>query len=111
MLVLTLLSEVGPDDAPTRIRAGSHRDVAQVLGPERVELAEMGRIVDSASAARPVSRATGEPGDMYVLHPFTVHAADEHRGTTPRFMAQSPVVLTSPLTPASSSALARVWDT
>ena len=41
---------------------------------------------------------------MYVVHPFTVHAADEHRGRTPRFMAQAPVVLTSPLTPASSSA-------
>lgn len=38
------------------------------------------------------------------------HAADEHRGTTPRFMAQSPVVLTSPLTPASSSPLACVWE-
>ncbi|KUH87607.1 MULTISPECIES: phytanoyl-CoA dioxygenase family protein [unclassified Mycobacterium] len=111
VLVLTLLSDVGPDDAPTRIRVGSHRDVAHVLGPEPVELAEMGRIVDAASAARPVIHATGEPGDMYVLHPFTVHAADEHRGTKPRFMAQSPVVLTSPLTPASSSALARVWDT
>ncbi|BBY83855.1 hypothetical protein MPUL_50130 [Mycolicibacterium pulveris] len=34
----------------------------------------------------------------------------EHRGTTPRFMAQSPVVLTSPLTPASSSPLACVWE-
>ena len=34
---------------------------------------------------------------MYVVHPFTVHAADVHRGRTPRFMAQAPVVLTSPL--------------
>jgi hypothetical protein len=73
-------------------------------------MAEMGRIVDDASAKRAVVYATGEPGDMYVLHPFTVHAADEHRGRTPRFMAQAPVVLTSPLTPASSSPLARVWE-
>jgi hypothetical protein len=109
-LVLTLLSEVGPHDAATRIRAGSHRDVAHVLGSDRVELAEMGRLVDEASAERPVVQATGEPGDVYVVHPFTVHAADEHRGRTPRFMAQGPVVLTSPLTPASSSPLARVWE-
>ena len=98
-------------DAPTRIRAGSHRDVASVLGPDPVGMAEMGRIVDDASAQRPVVHATGEPGDMYLLHPFTVHAADEHRGRTPRFMAQSPVVLTAPLTPATSSSLGCVWDT
>jgi len=110
VLLLTLLSEVSVDDAPTRIRAGSHRDVAQVLGPDPVESAEMGRLVDEASADRDVILAIGEPGDMYLVHPFTVHAADEHRGSTPRFMAQAPVVLTSPLTPTSSSPLARVWE-
>jgi hypothetical protein len=57
-----------------------------------------------------VVHATGEPGDMYIVHPFTAHAADEHRGSAPRFMAQSPVVLTSPITPASSNPLARVWE-
>ncbi len=110
VLVLTLLSEVGANDAPTRIRAGSHRDVARVLGTDPLGLAEMGRLVDDASAARPVVHATGQPGDMYVVHPFTAHAADVHRGATPRFMAQAPVVLTSPLTPASSSPLASVWE-
>jgi hypothetical protein len=110
VLLLTLLSDVGPNDAPTRIRAGSHHDVARVLGPDPVELVEMGRLVDEASADRAVVHATGEPGDMYVVHPFTVHAADEHRGTTPRFMAQAPIVLTAPLTPASSSPLACVWE-
>ncbi|BBZ16765.1 phytanoyl-CoA dioxygenase family protein [Mycolicibacterium gadium] len=110
VLMLTLLSEVGPDDAPTRIRAGSHRDLARVLGPDPVTFAEMGRLVDEVSAHRPVVHATGRPGDMFLVHPFTVHAADEHRGRTPRFMAQGPVVLTSPLTPASSSPLARVWE-
>jgi hypothetical protein len=110
VLLLTLLSEVSVADAPTRIRVGSHHDVARVLGPDPVELAEMGRLVDEASAGRAVVHATGEPGDMYLVHPFTVHAADEHRGSTPRFMAQAPVMLTSPLTPTSSSPLARVWE-
>lgn len=110
VLLLTLLSEVGLDDAPTRIRVGSHRDVARVLGPAPVQLADMGRLVDEASAERSVVYATGKPGDMYLLHPFTVHAADEHRGRTPRFMAQAPVQLADPLTPASSSPLARVWE-
>ncbi len=110
VLLLTLLSDVGADDAPTRIRVGSHRDVARVLGTDPLSFEDMGRVVDEASAARPVVHATGRPGDMYVVHPFTVHAADVHRGATPRFMAQSPVVLTSALTPASSSPMAGVWE-
>jgi hypothetical protein len=109
VLVLTLLSEVGVHDAPTRIRVGSHRDLAGVLGAEQLDLEEMGQVVDEASAGRPVCLATGHPGDMYVVHPFTAHAADEHRGHTPRFMAQAPVMLTSPLTPGSASPLARVF--
>jgi len=95
-LLLTLLSEVTIDDAPTRIRAGSHRDVAAVLGEEPLDAVSAGPLVDAASADRPVTHATGSPGDMYLVHPFTVHAADEHRGRTPRFMAQAPVLLTRP---------------
>ena len=110
VLLLTLLSEVGPDDAPTRIRAGSHRDVARVLGPDALDPFVAGPIVDAASASRPVHRATGAPGDMYVLHPFTVHAADEHRGRTPRFMAQAPIMLTSPVEPGAATPLASVFD-
>jgi hypothetical protein len=110
LLLLTLLSDVGPDDAPTRIRAGSHYDVARALPDKPIALAEMGRIVEEASAPRPVAYATGEPGDMYIVHPFTAHAADEHRGRTPRFMAQAPVMLTTALTPASSGPLACVWE-
>jgi Phytanoyl-CoA dioxygenase (PhyH) len=106
VLLLTLLSDVGIDDAPTRIRAGSHRDVAALLDDTVLQPTEAGPMVDEVSADRPVRYATGQPGDMYVVHPFTVHAADEHRGRTPRFMAQSPVMLTAPLEPASSSPLA-----
>ena len=111
VLLLTLLSEVGDDDAPTRIRAGSHRDVGAVLGADALDPMAAGPLVDEASAGRPVRRATGGPGDMYIVHPFTVHAADEHRGREPRFMAQGPVMLTSPVTPATSGPLGCVWDT
>ena len=38
---------------------------------------------------RKVALATGEAGDVYLCHPFLVHAASwPHRGATPRFMAQ-----------------------
>ena len=68
---------------------------------------EAGPILDAASADRPVAYATGLPGDMYLLHPLTVHAADGHRGTRPRFMSQGPVFLKEPVAPGEGNALAR----
>ena len=32
--------------------------------------------------------ATGEAGTVYLCHPFLVHAAQRHRGSRPRFVAQ-----------------------
>ncbi|WP_157253649.1 phytanoyl-CoA dioxygenase family protein [Nonomuraea typhae] len=107
MLLLILLSEVGPDDAPTRVRAGSHRDAFAVLGEEALEHTEAGPLVEAASRERPVVHATGEPGDVYLLHPYTVHAADEHRGTRPRFMSQGPVMLKRAVTGQSDTLLDR----
>ncbi|MGW6495806.1 phytanoyl-CoA dioxygenase family protein [Nonomuraea angiospora] len=107
MLLLVLLSEVGPDDAPTRIRIGSHRDAAAALAGRVLDPSEAGPLVDAASSHRPLAYATGRPGDIYLVHPLTVHAADEHRGDEPRFMAQTPVFLTEPVTPEGGNALAQ----
>ncbi|MGV0835205.1 phytanoyl-CoA dioxygenase family protein [Mycolicibacterium thermoresistibile] len=98
LLLLTLLSDVGPDDAPTRIRVGSHRIAAAALPVDSIDHLEAGRLVDATTVDCPVVGATGQPGDMYLLHPLTVHAADIHRGEVPRFMAQTPIPLTEPLT-------------
>jgi hypothetical protein len=107
MLLLVLLSDVGDDDAPTRIRVGSQRDALGVLGEQVLDPFKAGPLLDAASADRPTAYATGQPGDMYLVHPLTVHAADEHRGTRPRFMAQMPVFLTAPVAPGEGNALAR----
>jgi Phytanoyl-CoA dioxygenase (PhyH) len=107
LLLLTVLSEVGPADAPTRIRVGSQRDAAAVLAGRTLSGVEAGPLADAASAHRPVVYATGRPGDMYLLHPLTVHAADEHRGGEPRFMGQTPVFLAAPVTAGDGNALAR----
>ncbi len=108
MLVLLLLSEVGADDAPTRIRVGSQRDVAGVLPVgEVLDPFVAGPLVDEASQGRPLAFATGVPGDAYLVHPFTVHAAQAHAGTRPRFMAQFPVPLTAPLDAGAGTPLAR----
>ncbi|MER5466172.1 phytanoyl-CoA dioxygenase [Streptomyces sp. NPDC002668] len=94
LLMLFLFSEVGESDAPTRIRIGSHHDMPALLAPygeEGVSIMEIGPAIDAASAHRGTVCATGRPGDVYLCHPFLVHAAQPHHGTRPRFMAQPPL--------------------
>jgi Phytanoyl-CoA dioxygenase (PhyH) len=108
LLLLVLFSEVGDDDAATRILVGSHRDVPRVVAPA----GEEGMAFSPPATLRiedyPLARATGSPGDVYLCHPFLVHAADRHRGTEPRFMAQpglpwhgSPATLDGPIADSS----------
>lgn len=95
LLMLFLFSDVGEEDAPTRIRTGSHKDMARFLEPA----GEAGRArmyLEHMGADRPQALATGEAGTVYLCHPFLVHAAQKHRGLTPRFMAQPPLDLAEP---------------
>ncbi len=95
LLMLFLLSEIGPDDAPTRLRAGSHLDVARRLAPAGdagLSLRELVATGFAESAHRPEVLVTGEPGTVYLCHPFVVHAAQPHRGRSPRFLAQPPLL-------------------
>jgi hypothetical protein len=97
LLMLFLFSDVGEDDAPTLIRAGSHVDIARMLAPageEGLSLGELARNGFAESAARPEVPATGPAGTVYLCHPFLVHSAQPHRGTRPRFMAQPPLLPT-----------------
>lgn len=104
LLMLFLFSEVGPDDAPTLVRVGSHLDVPKVLEPAGdgglpwMDLCEQVVLI---SATRAVERATGSPGDVYLCHPFLVHSGSAHRGDTPRFMAQPPLRPVGDLDPFS----------
>ena len=41
--------------------------------------------------ARQEALATGKAGTVYLCHPFIVHAAQDHHGTSPKFMAQPPL--------------------
>jgi hypothetical protein len=97
--MLFLFSEVGDKDAPTRIRVGSHWEVAKILqafgqqGLSFMELAERLPYFGSSSEVL----AIGEPGTVYLCHPFLVHAAQIHQGDNPRFIAQPPLQLFEPL--------------
>lgn len=94
LLMLFLFSDVGENDAPTRIRKGSHRVIARELLPH----GEAGRSLRQLSAEGyastahcEVAHATGPAGTVYLCHPFLVHAAQPHRGRDPRFLAQPPL--------------------
>jgi hypothetical protein len=94
LLMLFLFSDVGDTDAPTRIRTGSHLDIARILAPageEGLSLRELAANGFAETAERPEVFATGDAGTVYLCHPFLVHAAQAHRGTRPRFLAQPPL--------------------
>jgi hypothetical protein len=51
----------------------------------------------AATAESREALATGPAGTVYLCHPFLLHAAQRHRGTEPRFMAQPPLCPAEPL--------------
>jgi len=93
LLALFLLTDVGPDDAPTRLVRGSHLTVARFLARH----GEAGTDADTelwypSTLCRPVAHATGAAGDVYLCHPFIVHTATwPHLGAGPRMIAQPAV--------------------
>lgn len=93
LLMLFLFSEVGEQDAPTRIRTGSHLDVARLLEPagrKGMSFMELANQLD-LTKGRPEILATGKAGTVYLCHPFLVHSAQANRGKKPRFLAQPPL--------------------
>src|ERR1700738_4498737 len=90
LLMLFLFSDFGERDAPTRIRVGSHFDMARFLAPAG-EVGMSHLVLDQIGAERPEALATGEAGTVYLCHPFLVHAATMQRVSVPRFMAQPPL--------------------
>ena len=94
LLMLFLFSDVGLDDAPTKIRKGSHAAIARELLPFGEEGATLRQLSSNGYASTEgcqIEWATGAPGTVYLCHPFLVHSAQPHRGKRPRFMAQAPL--------------------
>jgi len=94
LLMLFLFSDVAEQDAPTIIKVGSHLDVAKVLAPEGekgLSFMELAQQIGTLPT-REETLATGKAGTVYLCHPFLIHAAQDHRGTSPKFMAQPPLL-------------------
>ena len=103
LLMLFLFSNVGPDDAPTRIRKGSHIITARELlpyGDAGATLRQLSAHGYATTENCEVTLATGAAGTVYLCHPFVVHAAQAHRGERPRFMAQPPLLPKGEFDPA-----------
>ncbi|WP_031526521.1 hypothetical protein [Dyadobacter crusticola] len=100
LLMLFLYSDVTENDAPTRLRIGSHWDIARLLEPEGDRGLTFTEVVSLLNELpeREEALATGAAGTVYLCHPFLVHAAQSHRGTNPKFMAQPPLALKDQLT-------------
>jgi len=103
LLLLCLLSDVGLEDAPSRLLPGSHLEMARLLAPagERglpgVSVGQDSEIPLPTQRSHEVT-ATGSAGDLVVCHPFLVHAASwPHRGHVPRFVAQPPISIAGSL--------------
>lgn len=96
LLMLFLFSDVGEADAPTRIRIGSHLDVARLLRPAGdAGMAHL--MLEHVAADRREALAVGKAGAVYLCHPFLIHAAQSHCGSSPRFMAQPPLHPAEPI--------------
>ncbi len=94
LLMLFLFSDVGPDDAPTRLLPGSHGDIARSLAAAGQAGRTLRELVSTIEDMEPHGEAlaVGEAGTVYLCHPFLVHAAQPNRGRSARFMAQPPLL-------------------
>jgi hypothetical protein len=71
LLALFLFTDVGDDDAPTELIAGSHLDVPPVLAPSGARGVFFGDVVGRLPRStwkRPRVRATGRAGDVFLCH-------------------------------------------
>jgi hypothetical protein len=75
---------------------------------------EAAQAAAAATDHLPTALATGRAGDVFLCHPFLVHAASwPHRGTRPRIIAQPAVALhdqfplTTPLSPVEQAIVRR----
>jgi hypothetical protein len=95
LLMLFIYSDIGEDDAPTRIKVGSHLDVAKLLKPKGEQGMTLLEMIEQLPLLpeRKELTATGKAGTVYLCHPFLIHAAQPHRGMEPRFLAQPPLLL------------------
>lgn len=103
LLVVPIYSHILPKSGGTVVAADSLKPVAQLLRsnpqglhPDSVQGAGylIPGLVEQCSDFREL---TGEPGDMYVIHPYVLHRVAINPTTRPRFIANMALVLKEPM--------------
>lgn len=88
-----LWSDVGADDGPTLLAAGSHREVARLLAahePRGIRGDEIAAAVHeriSADEIVEVVEAVGSAGDVYLCHPHLAHSINPSGARHPRYIS------------------------
>ena len=106
LLPIFLFSDIGSGDGGTAIRPGSHKVTARILAesePEGLDAHALA-IRTNAEPYDEVIEATGDAGDVLLLHPFMSHAASLNTGTRVRFICNPCVALKEPIDPARDNA-------
>jgi hypothetical protein len=99
LLALFLFTDIDEADGPTRIRVGSHHAVPAVLAPygeKGTAITTCAGELVAATQDCEIAYATGRAGDIYLCHPFLVHAAQAHSGGRPRFLGQPAILANRP---------------
>ena len=97
LLTIVIWSEIRPQSGGTFIAPDSVRHVAGFLRdhPEGVENgAGTGELIHKC---REFVEVTGNPGDVFLLHPYMLHASSQNPSGRPRFMTNPPVGFAEPM--------------
>ena len=97
LLTIVCWSDILPRSGATFLACDSVKYVAQLLKdhPEGILNSEnLDHLVARCSDFR---EATGKIGDVYLIHPFMLHATSQNPSGRPRFMTNPPVSLKEPL--------------
>jgi hypothetical protein len=98
LLSLVYWTNVAPRSGGTFVACDSVRAVARYLHdhPEGTILSEFnfGSLVEGC---REFVETTGKAGDVFLLHPFILHAASQNLSPQPRFLTNPPIHLREPM--------------
>ncbi len=98
LLLVLLWSDVAPQGGGTFIAADSLFHVGQTLldHPEGIEPGDFD-FPDMISQCHDFRELTGKAGDLFIIHPYMLHASSSNHSGIPRVMSNPPVVLKEPL--------------
>ena len=98
-MLIFLFSDIEPGDGGTAISVGSHKTTARVLKeaePDGLDVHELAKRVGSLPREN-MLEATGEAGDVFVMHPFMLHARSMNTGKRVRFICNPCISLKEPM--------------